>query len=253
MEVAGRPDDGPPAAPHAERLEFVRAFIDHARAHPSPDRLVVRPHIALLVASTTLIGAVLFGLVMGLFTSEKAGATGTEQPSGTPGPTSYTAVTGWDCRSANDHMFEARGRTAQWATLASGAWTQDGCSGAFTAVPMSGDTSTDDPSQSLIWAFTPGTGVNRCAVSVYAPKLTGNQITPAGKAHFLVTGGRDGTSYGTFDLNQAAKSGDWLEAGAFPISNGKFTVRLSTAGKPASAKERLIVSQVRVACGLADK
>ncbi|MFY1672105.1 hypothetical protein ACN27G_19390 [Plantactinospora sp. WMMB334] len=247
---AGRPD-GPPGSPHAERLEFVRAFVEQARARPSPDRPVARPHTALLVASTAAIVALLFGLVMGLFTSgRKPAGSAQAKPSG---PSSYVAVTGWECRSAEDHTFEARGRTPQWVTLRSGAWSGNGCRGSFTAVPMTGDPNFDDASQSLVWAFLPGTGVDRCAVAVYAPKITDKGILPAAKAHFTVTAGRDGASHGTFQLNQAAKSGAWLEAGAFPVTNGKFTVRLSTRGAPEDGRERLIVSQVRITCGLADK
>ncbi|MBM7489492.1 hypothetical protein JOD64_000714 [Micromonospora luteifusca] len=249
--AAGRPD-GTPAAPHAERLEFVRAFIEHARAQPSPDRPVARPHTALLVASTAVIGALLFGLVMGLFKGGGARPAGTPQAAKT-GPTSYTAVTGWDCRSAEDHTFEAKGRTPEWATVRDGAWAADGCRGSFTTVPMSSDPNIDDPSQSLVWAFLPGTGVQRCEVAVYAPKISGDEFTPATKAQFTVTAGRDGASQGTFQLNQAARSGDWQAAGAFPVTNGKFTVRLNTRGKPGSDRERLIVSQVRITCGLADK
>jgi hypothetical protein len=247
--AAGRP--GSPPSPHAERLEFVRAFTEHVRAQPSPDRLTVRPHTAVFVASGCAIGALLIGLVMSLFTGSKHGTTTTAGASAAPAI--FTAVTGWDCRGEPEHVFEARGRTAQWQVRSGGAWAQGGCRGNYAIVPLSGDNSYDDPSQVLIWAFKPGTGVDKCDVALYVPKADRKAVTPARKAHFYITAGRDGESLGTFDLNQQSRSGDWLEAGSFPVANGKFTIRLGNRGKPEDGRERLIVPQIRVTCGKADK
>ncbi|WP_033343036.1 hypothetical protein [Catenuloplanes japonicus] len=244
---------GPPPSPHAERLEFVRAFIDHARAQPSPDRLVARPHTAIFVASGCAIAAVLVGLVYSLFTDGRPGAQTTASASASPGPSTFTAVTGWDCRGEEQHVFEARGRTPQWQVNAGGGWAQDGCRGDYAIVPLSGDNGYDDPATVLIWAFTPGTGVDKCDVAVYAPAVDTKAVTPAVKAHFTITAGRDGDNLGTFDLNQGIRSGEWLEAGSFPLSNGKFTVRLGNRGKSENSRERLIVSQIRVTCGKADR
>ncbi|MDR7274221.1 hypothetical protein [Catenuloplanes atrovinosus] len=245
---------GPPPSPHAERLEFVRAFIDHARHQPSPDRLVARPHTAIFVASGCAIMAVLVGLVFSLFTGDRYGSDPAAAASPSPtGPPTFTAVTGWDCRGEPEHVFEARGRTPQWQIVAGNAWARDGCRGNYATVPLTGDNGYDDPSVVLIWAFTPGFGVDKCDVAAYAPKLDVKQVTPAVKAHFTITAGRDGENLGTFDLNQGSRQGEWLEAGSFPVANGKFTIRLGNRGKSENSRERLIVSQLRITCGKADR
>lgn len=250
--AGGRP--APPPSPHAERLEFVRAFIDHARAQPSPDRLYARPHTAMFVASGCAIFALLFGLVYSLFTDDKNARNPTAAATPSPtGPSTFTAVTGWDCRGEPEHVFEARGRTSQWQILAGNGWAQDGCRGNYTTVPVSGDQNYDDPSTVLIWAFAPGTGVDKCDVAIYSPKLDGATGKPAPKARYYVTAGRDGDDLGTFDLNQGVKPGEWLEAGSFPVANGKFTIRLGNRGKAENGSDRLIVSQARITCGKADR
>lgn len=253
-QAGGRPPK--PPSPHAERLEFVRAFIDHARAQPSPDRLYARPHTAMFVASGCAIFALLFGLVYSLFTDGRGGrdsTTASAKPSPT-GPSTFTAVTGWDCRGEPEHVFEARGRTPQWQILAGGAWSKDGCRGNYATIPISGDQGYDDPSQVLVWAFTPGPSVDKCDVAVYTPTVDKNAVKLAPRARYYITAGRDGDDLGTFDLNQGAKPGEWLEAGSFPVANGKFTIRLGNRGKlEDGGGDRLLVAQLRVTCGKADR
>jgi hypothetical protein len=245
----------PPPSPHADRLEFVDAFIDHARSAPGPDRLVLRPHIAVFVAAVAAACAVLVGLIVGLINSErrdKAAAKSGGAKSAASGVASgaYQAVVGWDCSSKTDRSFTAQGRTPRWITYSTGGWTGDDCKGSFVALPMSGDPNADDPRQSARWNFTPGTSVNRCSVAVFNPMVDQQQLVGASAARFTVLAGPDAALYDSFQVDQSTRPGSWVEAGVFPVKDGRLTVQLGNRGKPSRPQERLLVSQIRVTCGV---
>src|SRR4051794_19607680 len=111
------------AAPHAERWDFIDAFVEHTRARPSADRLAAGPRGVLLVAVVAVIGVIVAGLIGGLLGSDR------NQRSAAAAPTAWAAVAGWDCRGGADRQFEAFGRTGRWAAVPSGGWTDDGCRG----------------------------------------------------------------------------------------------------------------------------
>jgi hypothetical protein len=244
-------------SPHADRWEYVDAFVQYARATPNPERLTARPRVAVLVASLAAIGALLGGAVVGLFVSDKQRrvgvgtsrqASGATAPPGSARPGAYTAVTGADCRNIADRSFLTYGRDARWGTVTTGGWTSDNCGGAVITMPMSGDAANDDPVAAAVWSFSPGSAIDRCAVAVYSPKLNPAEVAAAPSARYELTAD-NGTHYGSFALDQTAMPGNWVEVGVFAVNNGKLAVRLGNRGVPTSPRQRLIASQLRVVCG----
>ncbi|HWB34742.1 MAG TPA: hypothetical protein VHA75_01830 [Rugosimonospora sp.] len=242
--------DGRPVAgmPGAQRMEFVRAFVEHSWARPGTDRPVTRVHVALMVTMGVVVLTVVAGVVLQMLHPIQLTPASAAEPAHTPQAPHYTAVSGWDCGTGADHGFDASGRGADWYTVARGGWTQDGCHGTFEAIPMSGDAGKYNQNQSLVWWFTPGAAMVRCDVSVYLPDSGQPADSAATAAQFYVTAGRNGTAFASFVVDETAKRGAWLPVGTYPVSQGAIAVELVNQGVPANAKARLAVTQVRVSC-----
>ncbi|WP_432990731.1 hypothetical protein [Dactylosporangium sp. CA-233914] len=167
------------------------------------------------------------------------------RPRGTSAsPPGYTAVAGWDCTTTSDHGIEVHGRTEQWRTVAGGGWSQDGCRGTFQTLPMTGDA---DSGQYVQWWFTPAAG-GQCRVDVYVPRGPAATDSGATAARYAVLAGRSGAGYAEFMVNQAQNTGQWVNAGTFPLHGNEFTVRLTTRGTPEHPGDRTAVSALRVTC-----
>ncbi|MGI5182471.1 hypothetical protein ACQEVZ_40020 [Dactylosporangium sp. CA-152071] len=221
------------AAPHAERWEFVDAFVEHTRARPSADRLAAGLRGVLLFALVIVIGVIVAGLIAGLLGNDRKRRTAAAAPA------AWTAVSGWDCRGSTDRQFEAFGRTDRWTTVPGGGWTGDGCRGAYVTVPVG------SPSEGALWTFRPGFTAGRCTVVVYRPEAAPTQMTT-----YHVLAGRNGAVAATFQLDLAKAPTGWTDAGAFPLYEGALTVRLAASGGAPEPKDgRVVVSQIRVSCG----
>ncbi|MFF3108392.1 hypothetical protein ACFVSN_04345 [Kitasatospora sp. NPDC057904] len=107
----------------------------------------------------------------------------------------------------------------------SGGWSGDGCNGSYTSVPMYGDASKDDPSASVVWTFNLG-NASTCALSVYVP--ASGDVTKVGghPTYYTVQSGGSG---GSFNVNQTASQGSWVNVGSFAYS-GSLSVTLHTRG-----------------------
>jgi hypothetical protein len=229
-----------------QRREFVAAFVDQTWARPDADRPVARVQVVVLVATMAAVLSVAVGVVQHLIHHSAKPAAAAPAPAPTARP--YSAVSGWDCGTSADHGFDANGRTADWATVSHGGWSQDGCHGTFEAIPMSGDPNKDKSDQSAVWWFMPSAGTNRCEVSVYLPAADNPSDSAATAAHFLVLAGRGGQQFAQFTIDQTKGPGAWKSAGTFPINQGGLAVKLVDRGAPTNPQARLSVTQVRVTC-----
>jgi hypothetical protein len=227
------------------RGEFVQAFVEHVGPRPASERMSVRLPAVLVVAALTAVGAVVIGVFWQLIRPNKPAANG---PNGAAAPRfSYSAVAGWDCVAANDHGFDAQGRSAGWRTLLSGGWRDNGCHGTYESIPMSGQATVDDPTQYARWWFNPSSGT--CAVSVYVPDVPSDSSeAAAAAAHYTVSTGAGAAPYAEFVVDQNANRGRWFAAGAFPVKEKDFVITVTDRGVPKKPGDRIAVTQVRVEC-----
>jgi hypothetical protein len=125
-----------------------------------------------------------------------------------------------------------------------------GCDGRFDALPMSGSTTSDDPTLFVRWAFDPGSH-HECAVSVFIPG-NGNKVLVGGEpAHYSVHQQSGGAQLAGFHIDQPAALGRWVRGGSF-TAQGAFYVRLDNTGKDWSGDRNtyahVAAAQVRAAC-----
>lgn len=225
------------------RQELAKTLVEHSWARPDALRPTARPHIVLMAAIGAAAGAIAVGAVLQLVHPTRHGGT-----AGPSSPTSsFTAVTGWDCRRGAHYGFLAQGSTSNWYTVPSGGWARDGCHGQFESIPMTGVETTAEPDQVAEWWFTPPAAMTRCAVSVFRPAPDQPGLA-ASAAQFYVLDGRDGARLAGLVLDEAADPGTWAAAGSFPIGQNGIAVELADGGVPALAGAQLAITQVRAVC-----
>ena len=230
----------------AQRHEFVRAFVDQAWARPGTDRPVARVHVVLMVTIGVLAGSLITGVVLQLIHPMSLNKPVVAPPQRSSAPT-YTAVSGWDCLAGADHGFDVAGRTSAWYTVAHGGWARDGCHGTFEAIPLSGDAQSFDQSQSAVWWFAPA-GMTRCEIAVYVPASDDPSDSAASAALYYILGGRNGSAFASFVVDQTSNRGAWKVVGTFPLNQSGVAVRLTNQGVSATPAARLAVTQVRATC-----
>lgn len=235
----------------ALRSEFVRAFVEHVGPRPASELMKVRLPALLTISALTAVVALVVGVFWHLIADEETGGhAGPSQmsgPSQTPSKVKYAAVAGWGCKGKADRGFEAHGRTAEWSTVASGGWRDDGCQGTYETLPMSGKQNTDDRGQYAEFRYAFCRCVKQCDVDVFVPEATGEDAL-AGAAHYEVLGGAGSEPYAEFVVDQSVRRGEWISGGAFPAKDGKLVIRITNRGVPEEPGARLAVTQVKVAC-----
>lgn len=236
----------PPGLTRQERREFVRAYAEHVWAHPGSERPTARLLTVAIVLTIVTVMTVLVGVGLELVFPSMPPATAV--PLRTPPATVYTAVSGWDCAGAGDRGFEITGRTAEWRTVATGGWAEDGCHGTFEAIPLSGNDSQETPGQAAVWWFVPGPGYARCELAIYVPKPVRAQDAAATRATYAIRAGRGGGPVGEFVVDQTAMAGKWVSAGTFPSGPEGLAIRIGNRGAPASGDVRLALAQARITC-----
>jgi translation initiation factor IF-2 len=158
-------------------------------------------------------------------------------------PATFSAVAGEGCPTGSfDRIGTYTSGSAGWYRKSQGGWSGDGCSGAYWAVPMSGDPARDEPGSAVVWSFhTSPVVAGNCQLGVFVP--TGNsQQDVAGKpAWYRVSGGA------TFAVDQVANRGSWVSAGTFPVRSGQLSITLLTRGAD-PGNEHLAAAQTRISC-----
>ncbi|HXA63235.1 MAG TPA: hypothetical protein VNW94_29160 [Streptosporangiaceae bacterium] len=184
-------------------------------------------------------------------------APGQGQPSGKKGGTStngspkrsatYTAVAGPGCGSANGQSYSEAGRYSDglkgWLSGSGG-----GCGGTFSALPMSGASSGDDPGTYAEWSFSPG-AYHSCAVSVFIPNNSNIVYVGGNPAHYSIKHS-NGTSFAGFHIDQVSNLGNWVPAGS--VTNGQpFRVHLDNTGidwTSRTSHAHVAAAQVKAVC-----
>jgi len=239
----------------SQRNEFVRAFVEHAAEKPASERMMVRWPTLITVSAVAAVAAVVVGVFWSLIKPLKPGEKlkgpdGSVMAKPLPKPKHWSGVAGWDCTAAADRGFEAQGRNGDWRRMNLGGWAQDGCRGTYTIAPVLTGDDAKRQAQTAVWWFG-AAGMKTCRISVYVPPA--GSVTPsadlATKASYSVMAGDGGTSYADFTVNQstAGENGGWTPVGAFPVHDGRLSVRLNPTGnaKPGSW---LAMAQMKVDC-----
>ncbi|WP_185921569.1 hypothetical protein [Streptomyces sp. WAC06614] len=177
-------------------------------------------------------------------------------PQPAPAPT-FTAVAGRGCGAAGTGYrqrgwFE-RGNEG-WLSRSEGGWTGDGCTGMYTAVPMSGEAAKDD-GNSVLWTFETGrVATGSCRISVYVPGARDVVSVGGNPTHYTVQNQFDPGSgtIGSFSVPQVSRRGQWVDGGTFPLSRGRIAVLLHTRGQDWSGSTKTYAhhaaSAVRAHC-----
>ncbi|MET7962662.1 hypothetical protein [Micromonospora zamorensis] len=232
----------------SRRSQFVRAFVEHAAERPASERMTVRLPTLITVTALVAVGAVVVGVFWNLLKpmspAQKAAFKGTAPASSAPSAAGFTAVAGWDCEARADRGFDAQGRTAQWRTVGTGGWKQDGCRGTFATLPLPAGEQTG--AQTSTWSFSTGEGVTSCQVSVYVPAVPGTTL--ADRVKYTITTGTSGTAYANFTIDQHKAAGTWVGAGTFPVNRNQIAVRLDAKDASGAKQARVVLAQTRVNC-----
>ncbi|RKT84778.1 hypothetical protein SAMN05421805_12538 [Saccharopolyspora antimicrobica] len=176
-----------------------------------------------------------------------------ENPAPPAGP-SFTAVTGPGCAAGGFSTpgYYTKGE-AGWKTASSGGHAADGCNGSFNSLPMSGDPNKDGDN-AAVWRFTTGdVRQGSCQVSVFVPR--GGLTRVGGNPSVYTVYRTDQTSnpVGDFRIDQVRQQGGWVDAGRFPVSEGRLTIKLHSRGidwtNDGPTYARHAAAQIKVACG----
>lgn len=168
----------------------------------------------------------------------------------------YTGVVGHGCPTPVGGGYKQvnyySDGTAGWYTRTTGAWTGDGCSGSYAAVPMSGSTSTDRESR-VMWWWRPGTEARTCQISVFIPHSNTTLYVGGHPStyHVLVDANDRTTKYSSFTVNQAGLRGQWIGVGTFPVKGPTIGVKLLDRGDDWSsgwAKAHHAAAQMKATC-----
>lgn len=141
-------------------------------------------------------------------------------------PTSFAALAGPGCPGGANAGISI---DSTWYAQSSGGWTGDGCSGMFYAkwVHQPGDATP----RTFTWRFNTGlTGSATCKVSVYIPDGDSTTVGANPAPYQVYSGPSDSQSAGTFSLDQIHNHGQWLYAGAFPATSGRFSIQVTNIG-----------------------
>ncbi|MFJ4126544.1 hypothetical protein ACIP3U_35235 [[Kitasatospora] papulosa] len=168
----------------------------------------------------------------------------------------YTGVVGHGCPTPSGGGYKQvnyfSDGTAGWYTRTTGAWTGDGCSGSYAAVPMSGSTSTDGQSR-VMWWWRPGTAAHTCQISVFIPHSNTTLYVGGHPStyHVLVDANDRTTKYSSFTVNQAGLRGQWIGVGTFPVKGSTIGVKLLDRGDDWSSgwgKAHHAAAQMKATC-----
>ncbi|MET8413957.1 hypothetical protein ABZV34_39110, partial [Streptomyces sp. NPDC005195] len=147
-------------------------------------------------------------------------------------PPAYSAVTGPGCTAwgYQEHGVYTKGDDG-WRR-GTHAWSQNGCNGSYSALPLSGGSS---PNSGLFaeWLFAPNlTSSASCTLLVYIPPVSDRTMVGGNPAYYTVYRAYTPSAnnvIGSFQINQAAHLGRWVTAGSYP-GRAKLAVGLDNRG-----------------------
>ncbi|MEU6079148.1 adhesin [Streptomyces sp. NPDC047108] len=159
------------------------------------------------------------------------------RPTGKPGEpgVTFTAWAGPGCNTPAGGGYRETGRWSGgaegWYTVASGGYDGASCDGSFTAVPMSGSP-TEDHDARVEWWWSVGSASRQCSIGVYVPSGTGaGDVGGSPTLYEVRSGSGDGASaYGGFALDQRGNRGRLVDAGTYPVRDGRIAVTMFDRG-----------------------
>jgi hypothetical protein len=157
------------------------------------------------------------------------------------GPATFSALTGPGCPSSSDAGIAI---DSTWYQQSSGGSTGNGCSGMFYAkwVHQPGA----DTVRTFTWWFRTGLAGNAtCRVNVYIPDGDDTTVGANPAPYYVYSGSSGSQETGSFTLDQLDNHGQWLYAGAYPASGGRFSVQVQNVG---SGSVEVAADLLAVAC-----
>ncbi len=161
-------------------------------------------------------------------------AQATPEAGGAPG---FTAMTGYGCGPTSSAAFTEHGRWSDglngFISVPAGGPRGEGCDGSFDAMPMSGSTAYDDPSNYALWTFRTAPVVRgTCDLEVYVPASSSIERVGGNPAVYQVfdSAGTAGPPLGSFNVDQVANGGRWVTEPGWAITGGALTVKLDSFG-----------------------
>ncbi|MFF9017194.1 hypothetical protein ACF09C_30035 [Streptomyces sp. NPDC014870] len=167
-----------------------------------------------------------------------------------PAPVTYTHFIGPGCDTPG---FATSDRYTDGTKGWLGSWGSQkgyGCSGLFYSLPLSNSTSKSTGAYAH-WRFPTGKVTKgSCAVEVYIPNVKDLAYVGGSPAHYTVYRSfqpQSSTKVGTFEINQAARLGQWVAAGSYRVDQGRLSVILDNRGTT-SGNRHAAAAPVRISC-----
>ncbi|MFG2525145.1 hypothetical protein [Streptomyces sp. NPDC048527] len=177
----------------------------------------------------------------------------------------WTAIAGPSCAVSADGStgfavygyYTGTSAATGWTTSASGGYTGDHCGGGYISVPVSGKAAAYNATQFALWTYDFSTKFTQasCKVSTYVPTNSSRMYVGGDPAYFYsygsdyALGTHTATPLGGYQVNQVAKQGRWVTAGAFDVTTGKVTIKMVDAGADSGSKHaHVAAAQVRLTC-----
>ncbi len=179
----------------------------------------------------------------------------------------WTAIAGPSCAASVDGStnFAAYGyytgtnaaQSTGWTTSASGGYVGDNCGGGYISVPVSGHPAAYDSTDFALWTYDFSAKFTdaSCSVSTYVPSNSSREYVGGDPAYFYyygsdyVYGTTTASPLGGFTVNEVAKQGTWVTAGAFKVTTGMVSIKMVDAGTSSgSADAHDAAAQVRLTC-----
>ncbi|MGP4000719.1 adhesin [Streptomyces sp. 8N706] len=171
--------------------------------------------------------------------AEPPHATVTVRPDSIPaehGEVTYDAWAGHGCVAPKGGGYYAYGTYSDgiegWYSVGSGGHDGDGCDGSFSAVPMSGR-ATEDEGGRVVWWWSVGRDSDECALGVWVPTSDNGRDVAGDPTMYQVLSDpneRDSV-YDAFLIDQAANRGRLVEAGTYPVEDGRIAVEMLDRGR----------------------
>ncbi|MET8680623.1 adhesin [Streptomyces sp. NPDC004647] len=153
-----------------------------------------------------------------------------------PDPVTYSAWAGHGCSSPAGGGYDEDGRYDDgiegWYNVSTGGYGGGSCDTSFAAVPMSGS-DTQDGHNRVLWWWSVGDDSEECTVAVYVPNGDGDRDVAGSPTVYEVLSGPDDqdTTYASFYINQSANRGRLVDAGTYPVDDGRIAVRMLDRGQ----------------------
>lgn len=169
----------------------------------------------------------------------------------------FDEVAGPGCVNDGAKLYHETGRYSQgqagWVT-GNGGYAGSGCTGRFSGLPMTGDDARADSDVLSSWTFTTSMSMAQCRILVYVPHDLVPLKVGGSPAHYSVHLGADihGPDLAGFHIDQPENLGQWVAASTVRVPGGRFTIRLTNAGRNTSSDParpaHIASAQIRAMC-----